>query len=44
MKVSGLSLLIVTGIIWAAGLIMFLLPPIPGVPGENLALCDHCRM
>ena len=42
MKVSGLSLLIVTGIMWGAGLIMFLLPPIPGVPGESTQVYYHC--
>ena len=31
-QVSDLGLFLVTGIIWCAGLIMFLLPPIPGVP------------
>jgi hypothetical protein len=31
-QVSDLGLFLVTGIIWCAGLIMFLLPPRPGVP------------
>ena len=40
MQVSDLGLLVVTGIMWCAGLIMFLLPPIPGVPGELLIGLD----
>jgi hypothetical protein len=31
-RVSDFGLLIVTAIIWVVGLVMFLLPPIPGVP------------
>lgn len=37
---SDFGLLTVTCIIWGAGLIMFLLPPIPGVPGKACSLVD----
>jgi hypothetical protein len=32
METSDFGLLLVTAIMWVAGLIMFLLPPVPGVP------------